>query len=335
MNELITLIVPAYNIELWIENCLYSIKNQTYRKLEIIVINDGSTDKTGKICDQIAEMDDRIYVIHQENYGVGEARNIGIQLSHGKYICFVDGDDYLEPNYVDMLYQNIRIYDAQMSICDYQEEYENGKLRRRLISDKKIGDANNILNDLFFHDEIGRCLWNKMLIGTVIKENNILFQKEYLVGEDMQFLINYLKNISRVVFTNHIGYHYLWRDGSAMKKQQWNKDYYNNRISWIKAIKAIEKNLNDQKKVRNIFHHYKTLVYYRILCESTSFQANSKRKEYLEDILLHYVRKNGVQLIFSKMLTYKTAIGVFLCCISPKIQVKMAKIGRFINGRRA
>ena len=328
MKDLVSLIIPAYGIELQIEKCLKSIRNQTYRNLEIIVVDDGSEDNTGNLCDEMAEKDSRILEVHQDNRGAAEARNTGMAMAHGKYVCFVDGDDFLTPDYVESLYLQIQISGVQMAVCGYQEEYEDGREPRVLGNTQEIQDAEKVLEMIFFHDEVGRSLWNKMFVSAVIQESNIFFQGEYLVGEDMLFLIQYLMKISRVAFTERVGYHYLWREGSAMQKKQWNSAYYKNRRSWIKALKAAEMLLYGQTALQNIFQSYKLLVYYRILCESTGFQGNSEKKRDFEHVLLNYVRRHGMSALLSKNLTCRTAIGVLLCCISPKLQVGLAKIGR-------
>ena len=99
-EELISIIVPVYNVEEYLKECIDSIINQTYKRIEIILVDDGSTDKSGKICDDYAKIDKRIKVVHKENGGLSDARNVGISVSSGKYIAFVDSDDWVEKNYV-------------------------------------------------------------------------------------------------------------------------------------------------------------------------------------------------------------------------------------------
>ena len=95
MEKLISIIIPAYNVETWIEKCIDTVRSQTYRNLEIIIIDDGSKDGTGSLCEGLADQDERITLLHQENKGVSEARNQGIKHSNGEYVCFVDADDYI------------------------------------------------------------------------------------------------------------------------------------------------------------------------------------------------------------------------------------------------
>ena len=118
-DYLISIIIPVYNVEKYLRKCLDSIINQTYKKLEIILIDDGSTDNSGKICEEYAKKDDRIIVIHKENAGVSSARNRGIELANGKYIGFIDSDDWIEENMYETLYQNLLQFDVDISMCNY------------------------------------------------------------------------------------------------------------------------------------------------------------------------------------------------------------------------
>ena len=124
--KLISVIVPVYNTEKYIEKCVMSILNQTYKNLEIILIDDGSTDNSPQICDSLAEKDNRIAVIHQPNGGVSSARNIGLDNTHGDYITFVDSDDYIAPNMIEFLSENIG--DTNIAMCGYTSVDENGNL---------------------------------------------------------------------------------------------------------------------------------------------------------------------------------------------------------------
>lgn len=121
MNELISVIVPVYNVEKYLERCVKSILRQTYTNLEIILVDDGSPDKSGKICDELANKDARISVIHKKNGGASSSRNAGIEFSHGEFICFVDSDDYIEKDYVMTLYNLIKRNNADLAKINYVE----------------------------------------------------------------------------------------------------------------------------------------------------------------------------------------------------------------------
>ena len=125
-SDLISIIVPAYNIEKFVERCLESISAQTYQDLEIIVVDDGSTDSTAEVIDQYRKKDDRVIAIHKQNGGVSTARSAGLAIATGEYIGFVDGDDYIEPQMFERLLTNMRKYGADISHCGYKMIFPDG-----------------------------------------------------------------------------------------------------------------------------------------------------------------------------------------------------------------
>ncbi|HJG67480.1 MULTISPECIES: glycosyltransferase family 2 protein [Bacilli] len=127
-DELITVVIPIYNVERYVEQCLQSVINQTYKNLQIILVDDGSTDSSGEICDRFAAQDSRVQVIHQKNAGLSAARNVGIEFAKGEFISFIDSDDFVETNYIERLYTEIKAYNAQIAVCEYS----------RLDDEKKI-----------------------------------------------------------------------------------------------------------------------------------------------------------------------------------------------------
>ena len=123
----ISIVVPVYNVENYIEECINSIINQTYKNLEIILVDDGSTDSSGKICDKFAKNDDRIKVIHKKNEGLGKTRNVRILESTGDYLFFVDSDDFIDLNTIEKLYNRSNNGTMDLVICDYYKYYNNCK----------------------------------------------------------------------------------------------------------------------------------------------------------------------------------------------------------------
>ena len=117
-KPLISVVVPVYNVEKYLEQCVNSIINQTYDNLEIILVNDGSKDKSPYLCDELAKKDSRISVIHKENGGPAETRNVGTEKASGEYIAFVDSDDWIHPKYIEILYNNLKENNAEISICN-------------------------------------------------------------------------------------------------------------------------------------------------------------------------------------------------------------------------
>ena len=125
MEELISVIVPIYKVEHYLPKCIDSIIHQTYQNLEIILVDDGSPDNCPEICDEYAKRDKRIKVVHQENGGLSAARNSGVEMANGEFLCFVDSDDYIHPKMYEILYKNLKKFKADISICDYNVVFEN------------------------------------------------------------------------------------------------------------------------------------------------------------------------------------------------------------------
>ena len=124
-NDLISVIVPVYNVELYLQQCIDSILNQTYSNLEIILIDDGSTDNSSIICDINLEKDHRIKVIHKQNGGLSNARNVGVKNAQGKFVAFIDSDDYISEDYIEVLYRLICKYNADISVCRFRYVFGN------------------------------------------------------------------------------------------------------------------------------------------------------------------------------------------------------------------
>lgn len=132
----VSIIIPVYNNEKYVEKCIRSVMEQTYKNLEIIVINDGSSDKSGEILEQLAEKEERIVLIHQENAGVAVARNRGLDLASGEYLTFIDGDDYVETDYIEKLYLRAEEQQSDMVICGLKYVTEDGTILKEIVPDE-------------------------------------------------------------------------------------------------------------------------------------------------------------------------------------------------------
>lgn len=168
MSEKISVVVPVFNIEKYVERCAYSILNQTYANLEIIMVDDGSTDGSGKIIDQIVANDSRVKVIHKENGGVTSARMAGIKSATGEWIGFVDGDDEVEPDMFRHLLQNAITYQADISHCGYQMVFPDGRIDY-YYNTGVLERQNNMtaLKELLSGTRIEPGLWNKLFHKTL------------------------------------------------------------------------------------------------------------------------------------------------------------------------
>lgn len=213
---LISIIVPVYNIENYISRCMDSVLSQTHKDLEVITVNDGSTDHSPDILDKYAIKDSRVKVIHKENGGVTSARMRGIREAHGEWIGFVDGDDYVEPDMFEKLLNNALQYNAQISHCGYQMVfpsrvdyyYNTGRIvqqsNREALKDLLVGSYEPCLCNKLFHNSLFHKLLQEDLLDQSIRINEDLLMNFYLFNEAEQ-----------TVFEDICPYHYMVRKGSA------------------------------------------------------------------------------------------------------------------------
>ena len=175
-KDLISIIIPVYNVELYLEKCLDSIINQTYKNIEILLVDDGSKDNSGKMCDEYAKKDNRIKVIHKENGGLSSARNCGIKNSNGKYLTFVDSDDIIELDMIESLYHLMNKYDSEIVISNIKNVFDG------IIKKEKETDEIRVLNNIEVLEE--------MLYGDAyyISACGKLFKKELF--ENVEFPLN-------------------------------------------------------------------------------------------------------------------------------------------------
>lgn len=214
MEEKVSIIIPVYNTSNCLEKCIDSVIKQTYRNIQIILVDDGSTDNSGAICDTYANGYERIKVVHQNNSGVSTARNRGIEAAEGKYIMFVDSDDYIDSEMVEYAVNKIEEAHADEYISGLViEYYENGKIKE---SEEKgiIAESELSRKELLEQFEVvyslmcvcGPCC--KLYLTTVIKDNNIRFDTKMNFGEDSNFNFTYLKYVKKVYFSQKCNYHY-------------------------------------------------------------------------------------------------------------------------------
>lgn len=213
MNYKVTVIIPAYNIQEFIGRCLDSVLGQTYRNLEIIVVNDGSKDNTLKVLGEYNKIDDRLIIVNKINGGVSSARNSGLKIATGKYICFVDGDDTIEADMIKCLMVNALKYNADISHCGYRMVYPSKQVdyynSNRLIEQSKVEGVYDLLKG----DTVEPGVCNKLYTKSMF--NNINFDECIKINEDL--LINYylFKESNKSVFHDIVKYNYILRENSA------------------------------------------------------------------------------------------------------------------------
>lgn len=210
--SLVSVIIPVYNAEKSLSKCIDSIINQTYRTIEILLINDGSTDNSSNICDCYGYKDARIKVIHLKNKGVANARNTGIDVAKGKYIQFVDSDDWLEEDAIEEALKAIELNKADMVIFGFirhltPQNYSEYKLSDSFLNTLKKEEIFKKLGSLI-NNEMFNSVWNKLYKRAIIVDKDIRFNVDYQNGEDFMFNMDYIKHINSISICKKCLYHY-------------------------------------------------------------------------------------------------------------------------------
>jgi len=243
MEHLISVIVPVYNVEPYLKRCLDSILSQTYKNLEIILINDGSTDNSGEICEEYSKKDKRIRLIHQINKGAASARNVGLNIVKGSYITFVDSDDYIECDMLEKLYDNrvpegfvgngsIIIYKNKQKIVKSKKYYklEKNKALQYYLTESANWGAIKALD--FF---IGNSLNNKLFDAKLFKK--LRLDTKLRMAEDMDCIVKILLNSKEIVLLPYAKYYYIHQNSNSTTSKKFNINY----MDFLKVKFRIEK----------------------------------------------------------------------------------------------
>lgn len=248
MNDLISVIVPIYNVEKYLKKCIDSILNQSYKNLEIILVDDGSKDSSLSICKSYS--DTRIKIFHKDNGGLSSARNAGLKMVTGKYICFIDSDDFISTDYIKKLYESIINSQSDLAVCKFNIVDEDNKVikeypdfRGKKILDIKKSLLKMIDENTFFVQNV----WNKLYKSSIIFNNSIEFEEGRLY-EDLGFTPIYLTYCKKISITNYCGYSYLKRASSIVGSEnfsarEFDRIYmaeicYNTVVSSIPSLKS-------------------------------------------------------------------------------------------------
>ena len=302
-NDLISIIIPVFNVEQYIERCIKSVIKQSYKNIEIIIINDGTQDSSGEICDKYAMKDCRIRLIHKENEGVSKSRNIGIGMATGKYITFIDSDDYVEKDYIKVLYELCNKNDADISICgvkdieDIEDIEDTEKIKKQSKSVKKTCNSKEAVKELLLEKYFTCVIWGKIYKKTLFKQEK--FNEDIKIAEDFDLLIRVMQKCKKIsINTFEKMYCYQIRKDSVTA-QNYNKDFEN-------EIKITERILKKFEKEENEFLNYAIKRYIRINVSC----INKILKNNIEDnkiqkicILASKFKKKNNELFDNKLFT--------------------------------
>lgn len=305
-TPLISVIIPIYKVEAYIHKCIDSILIQTYINLEIFLVDDGSPDDCGKICDEYAQKDNRIKVIHKKNGGLSDARNVAIDVATGEYITFVDSDDYVSADYVETLYNLCQKYQCKVSIASFQTFQEGSKPEE---IDKKYYEycqsSTEAIEQMFYQEKFDNSAWAKLYHRSLF-DTGIRYPKG-LLYEDLPTTYLLMAGAEKVAFCNRIIYYYLLRpnsiEGSKFSPQKMD--------SALRIFEMMEVHDELISKVRKAFN-----------CRMMSFAFHLllKMPERYEqkDILWNRIKSVRLSVILDKRARKKTRIAGLLSYIGMK-----------------
>lgn len=279
-TKLITVIVPVYRVEEYLSRCLDSLLKQTYKNLEIILVDDGSPDHSGEICDHYAQIDTRIQVIHKKNGGVSSARNQALYRAKGDYIGFVDPDDYLEDNMFEQLYQNIQTYQADIAICGFYFEKDTETQRNNLKDQCLVFDSNQAIRTML-NDEYYGFLWNRLFDKKVFFNESgelEIFDESIYLAEDTLMNCNCMLRSAKIVYDTTPLYHYTVRTTGSCKSEINDK-----KLTMIKSIQIMQDKIRYYcPELEQEFHKFYLGALVSFICDislmpSTTWSKNCSR----------------------------------------------------------
>ena len=255
---MISVIIPVYNVEKYLRKCVYSVINQTYKDLEIILVDDGSTDASGSICDEFIKLDKRIKVIHKENGGLSDARNVGIDIANGDYIAFLDSDDWIDIKCYEKLYKIIKKYDADIACCNFRKAYkETEELEHS--SKEQVYSNIDALKEIYLNKGLQMIVaWNKL------QKKELFIDKRYPKGkihEDEFLTPKILYDAKKIAYTDDelIYYRYVENSITNSKFSYKNLVYLEaleNRMKLFKEINESDLFYTTKKRYVDILIEY-------------------------------------------------------------------------------
>lgn len=332
-QPLISIIVPIYNAQAYVTECVQSLISQTYENIEILLIDDGSTDASASICEQIAKKDTRIRFFSQENKGVSAARNLALYHMRGKYVTFVDSDDYVSKDFVRKLYEAIDGHD--ISACGYERVCEDMIMGEYIKVIKSVNCENasftmtrdELYSQILCNNNIGGYLCTKLFKTSIIKEHQMLFDTRLSIGEDMSFIARYCNYAASGNYVNLPLYSYRINPQSALQNMYTTGNFNPKKVSNMDAVVAID-TLTENKTPT-----IKKAIGYRYVRTCIWLMFNMLVCNYYDKSLLARIKKvlhSNLNLFY--YISNKNSKFLEKCCaliitISPTLFFRLASLG--------
>jgi len=286
--SLISIIVPIYNVEKYLDRCLWSLRRQTYSSLEIILVNDGSPDDSYKIMNTHGLEDERIKIITKENGGLSSARNAGINASCGDYIAFIDSDDWIEHDMFEKLFESIQYHQSDIAVCDVRTEYEDGTFKASLKQAPDYPDCIDVSihKDAFMAFDCFAC--NKLFKSELFRNNNIVFP-EGLLYEDIGTFPRLFFRINRISIVRAHLYHYIVRGGAITQT------FNLKGLDYLKVTDLVDKDpiLKENNGFRDYMDAFKIMHNFYSLSINCGYIPQRKDRAFAIDTVKQYYKDQG------------------------------------------
>lgn len=300
---LISIIVPCYNVERYLPKCIDSILSQTYKNIEIWLVDDGSPDNCGKICDEYAEKDNRIKVIHKENGGLSDARNAALDMMNGEYVTFVDSDDYVATDYVEIMYNLIVKYNAQIAVTLHICFYEGMEPKQDTCNGDKIRvfSREEAIQNMFYQKDFDTMAWAKIYHRSLFADE-IRYPKGWLY-EDLPTTYRLMEKCMKIAFCNYKGYYYLLRYNS-IEGQPFKPAKYESCMNIVKLFEE-ERSSMPQKTQKALNCRIVSLLFHILL--DVPFYQNQIRIN-----IVRKIKKMRLGVLFDPKARNKTRVACLL-----------------------
>lgn len=305
MNSKISVVLPVYNVKQYLDRCMESVLNQTYTNIEILLVDDGSTDGSSELCDNYGKVDNRVKVIHKANGGLSSARNTGTENATGEYITYIDSDDYVELTYVEYLYSLICKYGTKMSLCTHTVLHENGKKLIYGDGGQEILSAKKCLERMLYHDVIDTSAWAKMF--SIDLARKYLFPAGKLF-EDIGNVYNFIIDSEKIACGYEAQYYYIVRKNSIVTGSFNIKklDLLEMTDKMSKDVLAVFPDLEEAVKRRRIYARFSTL---NQMQDVDTHQEEKKN-------LIAFIKKNTWSLLKNDKAPKRDKLAALLLMIS-------------------
>lgn len=311
VKDLVSVIVPVYNVEEYLEECVDSLLNQSYKNIEILLIDDGSTDSSGAICDEYAKKNDCVSAYHKKNGGLSDARNYGLERINGEYVSFVDSDDYVDSDFILELINACKSYNTNISCVRWKPTEECEKVDIKVTGNTTVLDSEIVLMEMIGPIKYGITVsvWDRLYRRELIDGMKFPVGKCY---EDILFSTKAIIKASKIVYIDKELYNYRVRKGSITRPTdgEFDKKLITDKLSQeISQIRLV-----DDQKLLKVSRYYKFLYYYETLC----VYVVNPYKEY-DEVLKGYLKsiRLGIMDLFKVNcpLTLKVSLIIRICII--------------------